>query len=45
MPLTGRLPRNPDAFLKDAHHRGVLRQAGAVYQFQHARLKDRLTRQ
>ncbi|MFF4717484.1 NACHT domain-containing protein [Streptomyces eurythermus] len=45
LPLTGRLPRNPDAFLKDAHRRGVLRQAGAVYQFRHARLKDRLTRQ
>ena len=45
LPLTGRLPRNPGAFLKDAHRRGVLRQAGAVYQFRHARLRDRLTRQ
>ncbi|MCQ8187835.1 NACHT domain-containing protein [Streptomyces rugosispiralis] len=45
LPLTGRLPRNPGDFLKDAHSRGVLRQAGAVYQFRHARLRDRLTKQ
>ena len=44
LPLTGRLPRNPDAFLEDAHRRGVLRQAGAVYQFRHARLRDRITK-
>jgi hypothetical protein len=37
-----RLPRNLMAFLEDAHQRGVLRQAGAVYQFRHARLRDRL---
>ena len=42
LPLTGRLPRDPAAFLEDAHHRGVLRQAGAVYQFRHSRLRDRL---
>lgn len=40
--LTGRLPRSVMAFLADAHRRGVLRQAGGVYQFRHARLRDRL---
>ncbi|MFD9815845.1 NACHT domain-containing protein [Streptomyces sp. NPDC059080] len=44
LPLTGRLPWAVSAFLKDAHRRGVLRQAGAVYQFRHARLQDHLTR-
>ncbi len=39
----GRLPWNLMAFLDDAHKRGVLRQVGAVYQFRHARLQDRLT--
>ena len=28
--------------LEDAHHRQVLRQAGAVYQFRHAELQDHL---
>ncbi|MFH8474129.1 NACHT domain-containing protein [Streptomyces sp. NPDC018000] len=42
LPLTGRLPWAVNAFLDDAHERGVLRQAGAVYQFRHARLRDRL---
>jgi hypothetical protein len=28
--------------LKDAHHRQILRQAGAVYQFRHAELQDHL---
>ncbi|MGV9271506.1 NACHT domain-containing protein [Kitasatospora sp. NPDC003701] len=42
LPLTGRLPWAVAAFLDDAHHRGVLRQAGAVYQFRHARLQERL---
>jgi hypothetical protein len=42
LPLTGRLPWATVAFLKDAYDRGVLRQAGAVYQFRHARLKDHL---
>ena len=42
LPLTGRLPWATVTFLNDAYHRGVLRQAGAVYQFRHARLKDHL---
>jgi hypothetical protein len=29
-------------FSKDAYERGVLRRAGAVYQFRHARLQARL---
>ena len=32
-------------FLEDAHERGVLRTAGPVYQFRHARLQDRLAEQ
>ncbi|MCO5995820.1 NACHT domain-containing protein [Actinoallomurus rhizosphaericola] len=40
--VTGRLPFDLPRFLEDAHERGVLRQAGAVYQFRHARLQDRL---
>lgn len=40
--LTGRTPWTLIAFLEDAHLRGVLRQAGGVYQFRHARLQDRL---
>ncbi|MBY6306460.1 NACHT domain-containing protein [Streptomyces clavuligerus] len=40
--LTGKLPWRLMAFLADAHERGVLRQAGAVYQFRHARLQERL---
>ncbi|WP_200303959.1 hypothetical protein [Streptomyces adelaidensis] len=44
LPLTGRLPWRPSAFLRDAHDRGVLRQSGAYYQFRHARLRDRLAR-
>ncbi|SDW27725.1 Transcriptional regulator, contains XRE-family HTH domain [Amycolatopsis xylanica] len=43
LPLTGKLPWAVLAFLDDAYQRGVLRQAGAVYQFRHARLQDRLT--
>ncbi|MDT8912028.1 helix-turn-helix domain-containing protein [Amycolatopsis sp. PS_44_ISF1] len=42
LPLTGRLPWAVTAFLDDAYHRGVLRQAGAVYEFRHARLQDYL---
>ncbi|MGX7763566.1 NACHT domain-containing protein [Streptomyces angustmyceticus] len=42
LPLTGRLPWAVIAFLDDAHQRGVLRRAGAVYQFRHARLQDHL---
>ncbi|MEU1827511.1 MULTISPECIES: NACHT domain-containing protein [Streptomyces] len=41
--LTGRLPWRLMRFLQDAHRRGVLRQAGAVFQFRHARVRDRLT--
>jgi hypothetical protein len=41
-----RLPRSLMSFLADAHRRGVLRQAGAVYQFRHIDLQHRLaTRQ
>ncbi|MGB3438393.1 MAG: helix-turn-helix domain-containing protein [Actinophytocola sp.] len=42
LPLTGRLPWSVAAFLDDACRRGVLRQAGAVYQFRHARLQTHL---
>ncbi|PBC80891.1 NACHT domain-containing protein [Streptomyces sp. KS_16] len=42
LPLSGHLPWRVNAFLDDARARGVLRQAGAVYQFRHARLRDRL---
>ncbi|MEU4209600.1 helix-turn-helix domain-containing protein [Streptomyces sp. NPDC026206] len=44
LPLTGRLPWSVVTFLEDAYRRGVLRQAGAVYQFRHARLQDHLAR-
>ena len=37
-----RLPRSLMGFLADAHQRGVLRQAGAVYQFRHIELQHRL---
>ena len=37
-----RLPRSLMDFLADAHKRGVLRQAGAVYQFRHIELQHRL---
>ena len=39
----GRLPWRTFAFLADAHRRGVLRRNGAVYEFRHSRLQDRLT--
>jgi hypothetical protein len=42
MTVTRQVPRRFIPFLEDAHRRGVLRQAGAVYQFRHARLQDRL---
>jgi hypothetical protein len=42
LPLTGRLPWPVWAFLNDAHQRGVLRQAGAVYVFRHGRIQDTL---
>ncbi|MFG2486009.1 NACHT domain-containing protein [Streptomyces virginiae] len=44
LPLTGRLPRTAMAFLDDAHRRGVLRKAGAVYQFRHTRLQQHFAR-
>jgi transcriptional regulator with XRE-family HTH domain len=44
LPLTGRLPWDVREFLDDAYARGVLRRAGAVYQFRHARLEDHLSR-
>jgi uncharacterized protein YjbI with pentapeptide repeats len=40
--LCGRLPWPLMNFLADAHRRGVLRQAGAVYQFRHIELQHRL---
>ena len=42
--LAGRLPWRLQAFLAEAHRLGVLRQAGAVYQFRHATLQQRLAR-
>lgn len=47
--VRGRLPWRTMTFLADASRRGVLRQAGAIYQFRHVRLQDqadnwRLTR-
>ncbi|HEY3708482.1 MAG TPA: BTAD domain-containing putative transcriptional regulator [Amycolatopsis sp.] len=38
----GHIPLRFMSFLDDAHRRGVLRQVGAVYQFRHARLQERL---
>jgi hypothetical protein len=38
----GRTPLRLMRFLDDAHRRGVLRQVGAVYQFRHVRLEERL---
>jgi hypothetical protein len=40
--LRNRLPWRLMGFLADAHKRGVLRQAGAVYQFRHIELQHRL---
>lgn len=40
--VRGRLPWRLSGFLVEAHRRGLLRQVGAVYQFRHARLQDRL---
>jgi hypothetical protein len=37
-----RLPWRMVSFLEDAHRRGVLRQAGAMYQFRHLELQRRL---
>lgn len=38
----GQLPLRLLRFLDDAHRLGILRQAGPVYQFRHAKLQDRL---
>jgi tetratricopeptide (TPR) repeat protein len=38
-----RLPWRTMSFLIDAHRRGALRQVGAVYQFRHVRLQQRLS--
>jgi hypothetical protein len=42
LPLRGLAPWAQIAFLDDAYRRGVLRQAGAVYQFRHARIQTQL---
>lgn len=41
--VRGHLPWRLMRFLDDAHERGVLRRAGAIYQFRHARLQEYLT--
>jgi len=38
----GAIPVRSLRFLEDAHRRGVLRQAGMMYEFRHARLAQRL---
>ncbi|MEO6086884.1 MAG: NACHT domain-containing protein [Umezawaea sp.] len=43
--VSGKLPWRLMAFLREAHRRGVLRQAGPVYQFRHARLRDQLAKE
>jgi NACHT domain len=43
--LRGRLPWRLMPFLAEAHHRGVLRQAGGTYQFRHHRIQLRLIAQ
>jgi hypothetical protein len=40
--IRGTLPFFLIRFLSDAHHRGVLRQSGASYQFRHLRLQEYL---
>jgi uncharacterized protein YjbI with pentapeptide repeats len=40
--LRHKLPWRLTGFLADAHNRGVLRQAGAVYEFRHIELQHRL---
>ncbi|WP_319455743.1 MULTISPECIES: TIR domain-containing protein [unclassified Mycobacterium] len=40
----GKLPWNVMRFLDDAHRLGLLRTAGAVYQFRHAELQDHLAK-
>jgi hypothetical protein len=43
-PSYHQLPRSLMSFLADAHERGVLRQAGAVYQFRRIELQHRLAK-
>lgn len=43
--MRGKTPWRLMSFLEDAHARGVLRRAGALYQFRHARLQDQLVRE
>ena len=43
LPITRRLPWRIVSFLSDAHMRGVLRQAGPVYQFRHAGIQHYLS--
>jgi hypothetical protein len=45
LPLSRKLPWSVMTFLNDAHRRGVLRQAGGLYQFRHARLQHHLAGQ
>lgn len=40
--IQGRAPLRLMGFLQEAYDRGVLRQAGGVYQFRHAQLQDHL---
>ncbi|MFF4659146.1 NACHT domain-containing protein [Streptomyces sp. NPDC001381] len=40
--VTGRAPWRLMRFLEDAHRRGVLRHSGALYEFRHVRLQERL---
>ena len=42
MTISRHMPWRAMGFLADAHQRGVLRQDGAVYQFRHIRLQQRL---
>lgn len=39
----GKVPARPLRFLESAYERGVVRQSGAVYEFRHARLAERLS--
>lgn len=45
MTISRRMPWRAMGFLADAHQHGVLRQDGAVYQFRHIRLQQRLAAQ
>jgi hypothetical protein len=40
----GGLPLRLLTFLDDAHRLGILREAGPIYQFRHAKLQDRLAK-